>query len=33
MKTNIGYLTTSNTVLKDEVQRWVLEIGARLNAG
>ena len=33
MKTNIGYLTTSNTGLKDDVQRWVVEIGARLNAG
>jgi len=33
MKTNTSYLTTSNSMLKGDVQRWVVEITARLNAG
>jgi hypothetical protein len=30
LRSNVGYLTTMNASHKDEIQAWVVEIGARL---
>ncbi len=33
MRTNLGYLTTANAGLKQVIQGWVEELGARMRAG
>jgi hypothetical protein len=33
MRTNLGYLTTTNASFKQVIQEWVVEIGARMDSG
>ena len=33
MRTNLSYLTTTNTSHKQAIQEWVVEIGTRMRAG
>ena len=33
MRTNLGYLTTTNASHKQAIQEWVAEIGTRMRAG